>query len=131
MLDLNSFPKDFKHFLLIFLLLPFWIIATYIYIPQLYKTNDYLIIGSLSISLIIFSFFFLILLVAIFHKKNKLDDPIKEMVFICLCFQSITLPILIFSGYVFNIYFGSILEFYSFVVIHFLIFSSLVIFVKE
>ena len=117
MIDIEKIPRHLKSLLINIILFPFWIISIYIFKPELYKTNDYLIIGSLCISLTIVSS----LLTSIIFLDSKKNEHILEqhIIIASATIQSLLLSIIIFSGYLFNVFFNIKFEFYGFLATYF------------
>jgi hypothetical protein len=117
MLDISKIPKDLKSFLINLILIPFWIISIYIYHPELYKSEDLIIIGSICICLTFTSS----LITSIGLMNQKIHDTIldQQLIIGSVTLQVIWLSVLIFSGYLFNVFFNKIFLFYSFLMIYF------------
>jgi hypothetical protein len=93
-IKIKDLPKYLKNLLINITLFPFWIISIYIYNNELYKTNDFLIIGSLCFCLIIISS---IIITYTFIDKEKGEIMLDQGVIIpSITEQVILLSLLIF-----------------------------------
>ena len=99
--------------------------SIYIYSPELYKSNDFLIIGSICICLTIISSIMMSVAIMDTNKKHYILD--EEIVIPNVAIQAILLSLIIFLGYVFNVLFGLIFLFYSFLTTYFGILSIFII----
>tara|TARA_R110001606_G_C15307163_1_gene643228 strand:+ start:69 stop:485 length:417 start_codon:yes stop_codon:yes gene_type:complete len=116
-MNINDLPKYLKNFLINIILFPFWVISIYIFNPELYFTNDFLIIGSLCISLTIISS---MIMSYTFMNKEKDETMLEETVIISsLAIQVILLSVIIFLGYLFKKITGYYFEYYSFLSLYF------------
>ncbi len=123
MIDITKIPKYLKSLLINSILLPFWITSIYIYHPQLYLTNDFLIIGSLSISLTIISSMIGVLA---FVDTKKPEHLLQEyLVMANVAIQVILLSLVIFLGYISYLIFDKKFLFYGFLLTYFGILSLL------
>ena len=121
-IDLKNIPIYLKNLLISLILIPFWIIVIYIYHPELYKTNDYLILGSLCISLTILSS--LIVSVALIDSKKHIHLLELHLAISNVAVQVILLSFLTFFGYIFNIVTGLKFYLYSFLGTYFAIITT-------
>ena len=92
----------------------FWIISIYIFNVELYNTNDFLIIGSICISLTIVSS---MIMTYTFMDKERDEIMLDQDVIIpSLAIQIILLSVIIFLGYLFKKITGYYFEYYSFLI---------------
>ena len=54
-IDFNSLPLDFQNILATFLVVPMWYVVIYVFGPEIYATNDMILIFSICISLSLLS----------------------------------------------------------------------------
>lgn len=120
-MDLKNVPKDLLTFSSTSVLLPFWYVSIYIFLPEIYYASDLILNVSICICLSITSS-------VVFSLACKLDmnnenvNVLHESVIIpSIIIQITVLSILIFIGYIFKLKTETVLEFYSFVLIYFLI----------
>jgi hypothetical protein len=118
MLDFTKLPKGLIIFLINIFIFPFWIISMYLFSNELYKTGDFLIIGSLCISLTIISFFLSALI--IFDSKNKDDELLSQTIVMpSVLVQSLLLSVLIFIFYLFKVILSRNISFFIFLCFYF------------
>lgn len=116
-IKINDLPKYLKNFLINIVLFPFWIISIYIFNVELYNTNDFLIIGSICISLTIVSS---MIMTYTFMDKERDEIMLDQYVIIpSLAIQIILLSVIIFLGYLFKKITGYYFEYYSFLILYF------------
>lgn len=118
MIDFSRIPLEVKNLLVNILLLPFWYLAIYIFHPNLYQSNDFFIILSVCICLILISSLVTsIVFVNINKGKNHILN--STIVYSSVVFQIFILSVLIFLSYLFKVYFNEIFLFYGFVLTYF------------
>lgn len=120
MFDLTKFPSELKNLLSNSIMLPFWYISIYIFSPSLYNSKDYLLIGSICVTLTIIASIITSSMVVGMSKTNEkiLDTNIT---FLSIFFQIITISPLIFICYIYSVLFNKILFFHYFILIYFLL----------
>lgn len=124
MIDITKIPENLKNLLINIILLPFWIVSIYIYNPELYRSNDFLIIGSVCICLTIISS--ILMSYVLMNTKKKQHILEMEILIPSIALQSILLSLIIFLGYIFDVIFGYIFLFYGFLTTYFVILFSFV-----
>jgi hypothetical protein len=117
MIDFTKIPKDLKSVLINVIILPFWIVSIYIFEQDIYKSNDYLIISALCISLTIISSFLTSL---IFIINNNNHYFLSEKVVIpSVAIQVFLISGVIFIGYLFKVLLNIEFLFYGFLSTYF------------
>lgn len=118
-LDFNKIPNDLKSLLTHAIMLPFWMLSVYTFLPEFYVNNDMFIIGALCFCLTICS------ALAFSVISIKLDGKNKYVFDTSITFGSVVFQILWFStlfiiGYVSKVLDGPEFEFYGFVLTYFI-----------
>ena len=121
MIDFEKIPIELKNLLVHSLLLPFWYITIYLFLPELYITGDFILIISTCICLTISSAFvftfFLLLKQPKKREKNWLD---KDICIVSCIYQIIWFSFLLMASYVSKKISNNTFEFYGFVLFYFL-----------
>lgn len=116
MFDVKNIPINLRNLLSISALLPFWYISIYIFHPSLYNSKDILLIASVCIGLSLVSS--AILGTAFAERDGILHH---NAVFPTVLIQMFTLSLLIFICYLVKEWSGSVLTFYGFLIVYFVI----------
>jgi hypothetical protein len=118
MLDFTKLPKGLIIFLINIFIFPFCFFSMYLFSNELYKTGDFLIMGSLCISLTIISFFLSALI--IFDSENKDDELLSQnIVMPSVLLQSLLLSVLIFIFYLLRVILSINISFFIFLCFYF------------
>ncbi|KAA2218277.1 hypothetical protein [Maribacter flavus] len=131
MFNIGEIPKYLKNMLLNVLLMPFWYISIYLFAPEIYATQDVLLLLSICVSLTMISSIIAAILTN--YNSDKKEPPMSPFdtinVIAAFLIQLILLSIILFISFLVPKFTGRIFEFYGFVLTYFLIlsFSGLVI----
>ena len=122
MIDLEKIPKDLKNYLITIVTLPFWYISVYYFFETVYLKNDFVLIGSICISLAIISNFIAsIIALTEFNENDKNANLFQfEVVMFSTFIQCFWLSILIFLGYLSSKLTGYKFEYYGFLIVYFI-----------
>lgn len=116
MIDFNKIPERLKLLLIYILLLPFWVISIYLFSNDLYKTEDYLIISSVCLALTLVSS---ILFIIKIHLKEGKDQALEGLIIESVIWQILYLSLVIFIGYIINVFLNKRWFFSTFLIIYF------------
>jgi len=117
MIDFSKLSTNLKNVLVNIILIPYWYISIYIFHPNLYNTNDRLLILAICFGLTLISSF----LTSVYLINPKKDDFIfdENIVIPSSILQSLLLSIIIFLGYLSKLYFKIIFLFHGFLITYF------------
>ncbi len=121
MIDIDKIPKDLRNYLITVTTLPFWYISIYYFFNNIYLKNDFILIGSICISLAIISNFIAsIIAITEFKEKNDNANLFQfEIVIFSTFIQCFWLGFLIFLGYLSSKLIGLKFEYYGFLIVYF------------
>lgn len=115
----KDLPKDLTRLLSHSLMLPFWYVAIYIFHPELYSTNDYILITALTVCLTISSATITTsIIVLVSNGTEGLLD--KKVVYPSIYLQIVFFSSILILSYIFKIETGYTFKFYGFVLFYFI-----------
>ena len=118
-MDFKNLPEDLTNLLSHSLMLPFWYVAIYIFHPELYSTNDYILITALTVCLTISSATITTsIIVLVSNGTEGLLD--KKVVYPSIYFQIVFFSSILILSYIFKLVTGCTFEFYGFVLFYFI-----------
>lgn len=126
MIDVTKIPRDLKSVLINVVTLPYWIVSIKLFHPELYITNDYLLLSCVCIGLALVSSILVSIILAKLDTKNNIFDYGTTKVSVVL--QIIFLSSIIFTAYLCKILFSKTLLFYGFLLIYFCVLLVFVIY---
>ena len=100
-------------------MLPFWYVAIYIFHPELYSTNDYILITALTVCLTISSATITTSIVVLVSDEaiGLLD---KKVVYPSVYLQILFFSVILISSYIFKVETCYTFKFYGFVLYYFI-----------
>lgn len=126
MIDVTKIPRHLKSVLINVVTLPYWIVSIKLFHPELYITNDYLLLSCVCIGLALVSSILVSIILAKLDTKNNIFDYGTTKVSVVL--QIIFLSSIIFTAYLCKILFSKTLLFYGFLLIYFCVLLVFVIY---